>query len=193
MLFGQFDLAGIFNIDYNTAFTWYWCAMIILYLLLFNMLLAIVLAAFDHVRKASHERSVPYVAALNELWQLEGFWLWPWYRLTMVKFGQCVDAGTFTTIDTASVAKQLDISPSKAARVLRKTRAFLTVMNVLRDVKKQNEEDDGFDDPDDGFDIEPRLDLLQQKLDKLEALVEGKLASVSVNLADLAARIDAKL
>ncbi|KAH9113782.1 hypothetical protein AeMF1_012074 [Aphanomyces euteiches] len=184
MLFGQFDLPAIFSVDYYTAFVWYWCAMIVLFLVLFNMLLAIVLNAFNNVRKASVKRTEPYVHALQELWLSEGFWLWPWYRPAMIQFGKHLEAGDFDEISIQTVAKQLKISESKAAKVVRKTKAFHTIMSILRDAKSDTEPDDNKQDS---------FDTVHDRLDSMEILLESKLAAMSANMADLIARIDAKL
>ncbi|CAK4716424.1 unnamed protein product [Aphanomyces euteiches] len=148
------------------------------------MLLAIVLNAFNNVRKASVKRTEPYVHALQELWLSEGFWLWPWYRPAMIQFGKHLEAGNFDEISIQTVAKQLKISESKAAKVVRKTKAFHTIMSILRDAKSDTEPDDNKQDS---------FDTVHDRLDSMEILLESKLAAMSANMADLIARIDAKL
>ncbi|RHY70342.1 hypothetical protein DYB34_004626 [Aphanomyces astaci] len=198
MLFGQFDLAAIFAVDYNIAFTWYWCAMVILFLVLFNMLLAIVLAAFDHVRTVTATKIAPYMAAITELRRLAGPMLWPWnhpHMMQLGSFAESANTGLSTAVTSASIAKQLCVTDVDADIVLRKTRAFLAIMHILRDSNLNDDDVDGEDFVGEGEVAPTSVDVseLNQRLDMMEARLEAKLAAMSVNMAALIARIDAKL
>ncbi|RQM24337.1 hypothetical protein B5M09_001662 [Aphanomyces astaci] len=114
MLFGQFDLAAIFAVDYHIALVWYWSAMIVLFLVLFNMLLAIVLAAFDHVReeKAGPLRSVTeeFSIIAKELIGVEHFW----HKDAPKRFRQSVRDGNLQRFNSNTLSEHLNIGKDEA-------------------------------------------------------------------------------
>ncbi|ETV98038.1 hypothetical protein, variant [Aphanomyces invadans] len=133
MLFGQFNPDTVLDVNYYTAVVWYWSAMVILFLVLFNMLLAIVIDSFEKVHDRTEKRSSPYFAAISGLARLEGPWLWPWSHRDMQRLGRAVQSNELTDVSPSAIAKHLAIPDEQARRLLMKVRAFKQVMDVLRD------------------------------------------------------------
>ncbi|RHY70943.1 hypothetical protein DYB34_012407, partial [Aphanomyces astaci] len=118
MLFGQFNPDMVLDVNYYTAVVWYWSAMVVLSLVLFNMLLAIVIESFQKVHNSSDKRTAPYMAAISELLRVEGLWLWPWSRRDMIRLGRAVHADELRDVSAAAIAKHLALSDDQARLVL---------------------------------------------------------------------------
>ncbi|CAK4079529.1 unnamed protein product [Aphanomyces euteiches] len=162
MLFGQFDLSAILEVDYHIGVVWYWCAMIILFLMLFNMLLAIVLAAFDDVRSRSRaDRNVFeefFIIAKEVL------------HVTTVsdKFKTGVSDGTLHRLDPRAVAEFLRIKESHA-------REFLREMKILSRA---------------GADLSGEaINVDQGRIDN-QLAVEDRLSKIEDLLAKVASKLD---
>ncbi|ETV98023.1 hypothetical protein H310_09323 [Aphanomyces invadans] len=139
MLFGQFDLAAIFDVDYHVALVWYWCAMIVLFLVLFNMLLAIVLAAFDTVReeKAGPTRSVTeeFSIIAKELIGVEHFW----HHDAPKRFRQSVRDGNLQRFNSNTLSEHLHIGKDEAKGLIHN----MKVLSVAgADLDKSKPKDD---------------------------------------------------
>ncbi|RHY30427.1 hypothetical protein DYB32_006934 [Aphanomyces invadans] len=138
MLFGQFDLAAIFDVDYHVALVWYWCAMIVLFLVLFNMLLAIVLAAFDTVReeKAGPTRSVTeeFSIIAKELIGVEHFW----HHDAPKRFRQSVRDGNLQRFNSNTLSEHLHIGKDEAKGLIHN----MKVLSAGADLDKSKPKDD---------------------------------------------------
>ncbi|ETV98039.1 hypothetical protein H310_09334 [Aphanomyces invadans] len=132
MLFGQFDLAQIFDVNYYFAVVWYWSAMVVLFLVLFNLLLAVVLEVFYREHHKADAQAAPYIQAISDLQRMEGVWLWPWAHRDMLALGRAVKAKHLAEITAPAIAKALNLSNDHAKTVLAKATAFAKVMDVLR-------------------------------------------------------------
>jgi len=133
MLFGQFDYSAIQGVDYNVALVWYWLAMIVLFLVLFNMLLAIVIDAYSEVKEANagHSRSVlrEFKIIANDLFQVKSLF----GRDSHSKLKKEITAGAFEKmpqqLTVKDVSAKLGIKNKYARQLIRTTKVLAYATN----------------------------------------------------------------
>ncbi|OQR90781.1 Polycystin Cation Channel (PCC) Family [Thraustotheca clavata] len=139
MLFGDFDFESIAQVNFPLAVVWYFSAMALLFLILFNLLLAVVLESYNDVtmENARHNRSV--------LWE---FWVVTreYFNLARLfgcdaesKFLRAVQAGAFDRLEFITeedVAVRAYMSPNSAKHVMS---TILLYRNTVYTPKKEND------------------------------------------------------
>ncbi|EQC29114.1 hypothetical protein SDRG_13145 [Saprolegnia diclina VS20] len=139
MLFGDFDFEAIAQVNFPLAVVWYFSGMVLLFLILFNLLLAVVLESYTDVtmENARHNRSV--------LWE---FWVVTCEVFNPARFFGCdaetkflraVQAGAFDRLDFITeddVIHRAYLSPRSAKHVLE---TILLYRNSVYVPKKESE------------------------------------------------------
>ncbi|CAK4308697.1 unnamed protein product [Aphanomyces euteiches] len=175
MLFGQFDLDAIFEVDYLIALVWYWCAMIVLFLVLFNMLLAIVLAAFDQVRDVNSDvpsRSVrkEFSIIAKEMIGVDRFL----HRGSTKRFGQSITSGqldNLTHVSSHNLCEHLEIDDKEAKSLMNRLKVLSRAGADLNQVKleeKKPSERGG----ENLKELHGKVERLEQTISKLVASLE---------------------
>ncbi|OQR84356.1 Polycystin Cation Channel (PCC) Family [Achlya hypogyna] len=139
MLFGDFDFEAIAQINFPLAVLWYFSAMAILFLILFNLLLAVVLESYTDVtmENARHNRSVLY-----EFWVVARELVNPARFFgcdAESKFLRAVQAGAFDRLEFITeedVATRAYLSPRSAKDVMA---TILLYRNTVYVPKKESE------------------------------------------------------
>ncbi|OQR98677.1 Polycystin Cation Channel (PCC) Family [Achlya hypogyna] len=128
LAFGQFDFSSISDIDYSIALFWYWATLIVLFLVLFNMMLAIVLKAYDQVsdEHAGGDRSV-----LTELLVVAKEVCRPWGPNLPARFATALEAGGLkgaVRIGPTEIAAAMQVSETQARRLVRDLQTLAKVL-----------------------------------------------------------------
>ncbi|CAK4079530.1 unnamed protein product [Aphanomyces euteiches] len=173
MLFGQFDLEAVFEVDYLIALVWYWCTMIVLFLVLFNMLLAIVLAAFDQVRDVNSDapsRSVrkEFSIIAKELIGVDRFL----HGKANKRFRQSVQNGSLqnlTHVSSRSLCEHLEIDDKEAKNLMDKLKVLSRAGADLNQNKVEGKKTNDESDEDDIKSLQEKIERLEQTIDKLVA------------------------
>ncbi|RLN95332.1 hypothetical protein BBJ28_00013079 [Nothophytophthora sp. Chile5] len=107
MLFGTFDYDSIKDLQF--AFIYYWCFMVVVSLVLLNLMLAIVLDAYDEVRKESYKGK----ASLMLDGRINGFCLDTYHRKKYARCSQANAKPRDDDLEAADVFERLGADASK--------------------------------------------------------------------------------
>ncbi|KDO29940.1 hypothetical protein SPRG_05130 [Saprolegnia parasitica CBS 223.65] len=165
--FGQFDFASIADINYYVALFYYWSTLIVLFLVLFNLMLAIVLKSYDQVTE-THAANRSVLAEMSVLARHA-----VGRDVTAALHGKL--QSTKASWSAKDVATDLGISEARARRAIRDVK---TLAQVQRAPETTAVESDSV------------VARLETKIDRLEATMAQLLTQLQATRPSTPADVD---